>query len=587
MLHNQDIAYNTTYTIKRLFLNHIRPYVAKIALALSFMVVVAASGAAIVYLTKPMIDEVFVNRNQDRLTTITIITLCLFIVKGVSEYFQGYLIKYVGQRILTDLQMVMYEHLIKSDLQLIQTQSSGRLISRFTNDISMMRGAVSNLLVGFAKHFLSVAFLIAVMFKEEPFLSLCTFVVFPIAIYPIHLLGRKMRKISYSTQDALGNYTASLDETFSSIKVVKSYLGENVEIERAHKMTDNIFGLYKKSARLDALTSPIMEILNGLAVAGILWYGGSLVIQGETTPGAFFAFITAFVSAYRPYKSLVSLNVNLQEGLAASRRLFQVLDTEPEVRDLPGATDINFTKPDVIFQDVSLDFDGKKALSHLNFSIEAGSTVAFVGQSGGGKTSIANLLVRFYEVKSGKILINNHDIKDITIQSLRHQIALITQDTMLFDASISENIAYASPNATKEDIIKAAKNASAHEFIMLLPQGYDTIIGSQGLTLSGGQRQRISIARAFLKDAPILIMDEATSALDTRAENSIQQAMQLLRKNRTTIIITHRLSAIEDSDKIFVMKNGSVVESGTHLELLKKEGEYYLLSLHDHKSPEA
>lgn len=550
------------------------------------MVVVAACGAAIVYLTKPMIDEVFVSRNQERLTTITLITLCLFAIKGIAEYFQSYLVKYIGQRILTDLQMVMYEHLIRADLQLIQMQSSGRLISRFTNDISMMRGAVSNLLVGFAKHFLSVAFLIIVMFKEEPFLSFCTFAVFPLAIYPIHLLGRKMRKVAYNTQEALGNYTSALDETFSSIKVVKSYIAENIEVLRARSMTDHIFSLYKKSAKLDALTSPVMEILNGVAVAGILWYGGTLVIEGKTTPGAFFAFITAFVSAYRPYKSLVSLNVNLQEGLAAARRLFQVLDTNPEVRDNPDAVEVHFTKPDIVFNDVSLDFNGKKALSHLNLSIKAGSTVAFVGQSGGGKTSVANLLVRFYEPKSGNILINGHDISNIKIESLRHQIALITQDTMLFDASVAENIAYGRSGASKEDIIKAAKNASAHEFITSLPQGYDTMIGAQGLTLSGGQRQRISIARAFLKDAPILIMDEATSALDTRAENAIQQSMQLLRKNRTTIIITHRLSAIEDSDVIFVIKNGSVVESGTHEELLQAQGEYYLLSLYDHKSAE-
>ncbi|MBP7189957.1 MAG: ABC transporter ATP-binding protein [Rickettsiaceae bacterium] len=582
-LDSQESSYNDFHIIKRLFSNHIKPYLGKIFLSLFFMVVVAACGAAIVSFTKPMIDEVFVNKNYDKLIRIIIFILSLFFVKGVAEYFQSYIVKCIGQRILTDIQMLMYEHLLKSDLQLIQMQSSGRLISRFTNDISMMRGAVSNLLVGIAKHFLSVTFLIILMFKEEPFLSLCVFVVFPLAIYPIHLLGRKMKKISYKTQEALGHYTAVLDEIFSAIKIVKSYLGEDIEVKRATGMTENIFNLYKKSAKFDALTSPVMEILNGIAVGGILWYGGTLVINGTTTAGALFTFITAFISAYRPYKSLVALNVNLQEGLAAARRLFQVLDTRPEVRDNDKSLDVKFKKPDIVFNDVSLIFEGKRALEHLNLKIDAGSTVAFIGQSGGGKTSIANLLVRFYEITSGSITINGHDISNISISSLRNQIALITQDTMLFDTTIAENISYGKKDATMGEIIQAAKNAAAHEFIMALPEGYNTIAGSDGLTLSGGQRQRIAIARAFLKDAPILVMDEATSALDVMSENSIQNALQLLRKGRTTIIITHRLSSIKDSDMIFVIKQGMVIESGSHEELLSTKGEYYNLSLHDKK----
>lgn len=574
--------YSTKYIVTRLFLDHIKPYIWKILLSLFFMIIVAASGTAVVSFTKPIIDEVFVSRNHEKLVFIIFIILGLFSIKGIAEYFQSYLIKYIGQRILTDLQMIMYEHLLKSDLQMIQKESSGRLISRFTNDISMMRGAVSNLLVGFAKHFLSVTFLIILMFKEEPTLSFCVFFIFPIAIYPIHLLGRKMRKISFKTQEALGNYTAKLDETFSSIKIVKSYIAEDIEIERAKNMTENIFSLYKKAAKFDALTGPVMEILNGIAVAGILWYGGVLVINGVTTPGALFTFITAFISAYRPYKSLVSLNVNLQEGLSAARRLFQIIDTLPEVRDSKNATLADLANGDIVFKDVSLNFGSKTALNHVSLRIKAGTTVALVGQSGGGKTSIANLLVRFYELSDGSITINGYEICDIKISSLREQIALITQDTVLFDASIAENIAYGNRNASMDEIIEAAKLAAAHSFIVNLPDGYNTIIGSGGFSLSGGQRQRISIARAFLKNAPILLMDEATSALDLESEHSIQKSLQLLRKGRTTVIITHRLSSITDSDLICVIKNGNVVESGTHKTLMNANGEYHDLFIHEY-----
>ncbi len=577
----EDQEYTTRYIVKRLFYNHISPYIGKICLSLFFMIIVASCGAGTVSFTKPIIDEVFVSHNHEKLVFIIFLILSLFVLKGIAEYFQSYLIKCIGQRILTDIQMIMYEHLLKSDLYMIQKESSGRLISRFTNDISMMRGAVSNLLVGFAKHFLSVTFLIILMFKEEPILSFCVFFIFPIAIYPIQLLGKKMRRISFKTQEALGNYTASLDETFSSIKIVKSYIAEDIEVARAKIFTDNIFVLYKKAAKFEALTGPVMEILNGVAVAGILWYGGTLVIQGVTTPGALFTFITAFISAYRPYKSLVSLNVNLQEGLSAARRLFQIIDTKPEVRDNARSIDVSLSNADILFQDVSLKFGSKNALNNLNLAIKSGQTVALVGQSGGGKTSIANLLVRFYELSGGSIKINNYDIRDIKISSLRDQIALITQDTVLFDTTIAENIAYGNKNAKMKDIIESAKMAAAHDFISLLPDGYNTKIGSQGFSLSGGQRQRISIARAFLKNAPILLMDEATSALDLESEYSIQQSLRSLRKGRTTIIITHRLASITDSDIIFVVKNGNLVEQGNHDELLKTKGEYYQLYLHE------
>ncbi len=582
--------YTTFYILRRLLSEHVKPYRKKIYLAIIFMVIVACCTAIIVYLVQPSIDQILITHNRQMLVLLPLSIIAIHAIKGIAEYYQSYLIKYVGQRILTDLQIKMYEHLLFADLQLIQSQSAGRLISRFTNDIGMMRGAVSNLLVGCAKHFLSVLFLVVLMFKSEPVLSIVLFGFFPLAIYPIQKLGRRMRKILGLSQEELGNYTARLDETFHSIKVVKSFLGEKIETQRARLIAQNILTFYKKAAKLDALVAPIMEILSGLAIAGILWYGGLLVVEGKTTPGELFGFITAFVSAYRPFKSLVSLNVNLQEGIAAAKRVFTILDTEPAIRDLSNAREITFGElvtgngeglelmaPEISFDNIALNFGNKQALKALSLTINKGKTTALIGRSGSGKTSLANLLVRFYAPTSGGVLINGHDIRELTISSLRRQIALVTQDTVLFDMSVAENIAYGYPEATMEQIVEAAERADAHGFISLLPEGYNTAIGAQGATLSGGQRQRLSIARAFLKNAHVLIMDEATSSLDSNSEKSILDSLKLLRAGRTTIVITHRLSSITDVDNIVVMGHGRIIEQGTHQELLAKKAEYYKL----------
>jgi len=387
-----------------------------------------------------------------------------------------------------------------------------------------------------------------------------------------------MRAVTGSAQEELSHFTSRLDETFFSINVIKSFCTEKAEANRAKKITDKILGFYKKAAKLDSLTSPIMEILSGIAVACVLWYGGLAVIEDRMTTGALFAFITAFVSAYRPFKSLVALNVNLQEGLAAANRVFNILDLKPAIRSIANPLKPEWSCPEIEFKEVELTFDNNKtAIKSLNLKIAAGKTFAFVGQSGSGKTTAANLLVRFFDPTHGEINIDGDNIKNISLQHLRSQIAMVTQDTMLFDASVANNISYGFKNATKADIIAAAKAADAHEFIESLPEGYDTVIGVLGSTLSGGQKQRLSIARAFLKDAPILLLDEATSALDPRSEQSIINAIAKLREGRTTLIITHRLSSITDADQIIVMKQGKVVEQGSHIELLSSKKEYYKL----------
>ncbi|WPY00333.1 ABC transporter ATP-binding/permease protein [Candidatus Trichorickettsia mobilis] len=570
--------YNAIQVLRRLLREHVKPYSKPLSCAIFFMVIVASCSAIIVKLVEPAIDKVFLTHDRVMLVILPLIMVGVYSLKGIAEYYQSYLIKYVGQRILTDLQMRMYSHLLAADWSFIQSQSSGRLISRFTNDISLMRGAVSNLLVGCAKHFLSVLFLIIVMFRLEPVLSLIVFVAFPIAVYPVQQLGRRIRKISTAAQEELGNYTARLDETFQSIRIIKSFATEAIEVSRAQQITNNILNFYKKTAKFDALTSPIMEILSGLSIGGIVWYGGLMIIEGKTTPGALFAFITAFVSAYRPFKSLLSLNINLQEGIAAAKRVFHILDISPTIADDINAKTVNFTNTDIIFKNIQLKFDKKIALRHLNLKLEQAKITSIIGRSGSGKTSLANLLVRFYDPDVGQILIGGHDLKGLTINCLRKQIALVTQETILFDATIAENIAYGQENVSEDQIIAAAKLADADEFITNLPGGYNAVIGTQGTTLSGGQRQRLAIARAILKDAPILVLDEATSALDPSSEQRILNMLAVLRgQGKTIIIITHRLSSITFVDNIIVMKSGKLIEQGTHELLLAAKGEYYKL----------
>lgn len=564
--------------IKRLLKEHVLPYKAKVLVAIFFMVISALCGALLVWLVKPAVDKLFTNHDDQMLILIPIAIFVVHFIKGIAEYFQSYIIKYVGQQILTNMQMRMYEHLLLADFLFVQSQSSGRLISRFTNDIVLMRGAVSNMLVGCAKHFLSVLFLIIMMFTLEPWLSVFVFLAFPCAIYPIQKLGRRMRAVTGEAQEELSNFTSRLDETFFSIKIIKSFCTEKIEADRAKKITDKILDFYKSAAKFDSLTSPVMEILSGLAIAGVIWYGGMAVAEGRMTTGALFAFITAFAAAYRPFKSLVALNVNLQEGLAAANRVFNILDLKPEISNKIGAAKPKWSRPDIEFNKVHLKFpNGKVAIKSLDLKIQAGKTFAIIGRSGSGKTTVANLLVRFFDPTDGDVFIDNKNIKDVELHCLRNQIAMVAQDTMLFDASVADNIAYGMKNCSKSDIIKAAKASDAHEFISALPNGYDTIIGTGGSSLSGGQRQKLSIARAFLKDAPILLLDEATSALDTSSEQSIINSIANLRKGRTTLIITHRLSTIIDADQIVVMKHGDVVEQGTHAELLKIKKEYYKL----------
>ena len=482
---------------------------------------------------------------------------------------------FVGQRVIADLQSRVFAHILRFDLAFFQDTASGRLVSRLTNDVNMMRNAVSNALTGMVKDSLTLLFLVGVMFEKDWKLALIACVVFPIAIYPIAKIGKRMRKISTSALNELGLFTARLNETFQGARHVKAYNRERFEAERTDRLIESVFRLIFKQHRVRAAATPIMETLGGIFIALLILYGGWQVIQGTLTPGAFFAFVTAMLLAYRPLKALANLNASLQEGLAASQRVFELLDTEPLIVEPPDARPLKIAGGAVALEGVRFTYpNGAPALHDLSLEIPAGETVALVGPSGAGKSTVLNLIPRFYDVDEGAVRIDGLDVREATIESVRDAMALVSQEAVLFDDSVRANIAYGRIDASDRDIEAAARAAGAERFIRELPDGYDTMIGEHGVKLSGGQRQRLSIARAMLKDAPILLLDEATSALDAESERQVQEALRSLMRGRTTLVIAHRLSTVQDANRIYVLEGGRLAESGTHRSLLASGGVY-------------
>lgn len=561
--------------LRRLVREAVAPYGGRLGLAVICMVAVAATTAALAWLMDPVVNQVFVERREDLLWTVGGAVFAAFAVKGAATYAQTVLMAGVGQSVLMDMQNRLFRHLMTQDLDFFQTQQTGGLISRFTTDIGMMRQAVSTALTGLGKDSLSVIFLVAVMFYQDWLLATLAFVVFPATVIPITALGRRLRHVTADTQAQTGGFMTLLQQTLSGMRLVKAYQMEEYEAERAEQMTRDIRDLVVRAERVKAISSPLMETVGGLAVTIVIVYGGWRVIQDTTTPGAFFSFITALLMAYRPMKALANLNAQLQEGLAGAERLFAVLDTPPRLSEHPDATSLDVSGGHIRFEDVAFSYgDGKSALTGISFSAAAGKTTALVGPSGAGKTTILNLISRFYDPMSGTVTIDDQDVCHVTLGSLRAAVGLVTQDVLLFDDTVRANICFGNPNATDQDVAEAARVAGAAAFIELLPQGYDTVVGERGESLSGGQRQRIAIARAVLKNAPILLLDEATSALDAETEHQVQKAMESLREGRTTVVIAHRLATVQHADCIHVIENGVVVESGCHADLIDQDGAY-------------
>jgi len=568
-------AASTKALLARLLREHVRPHLGSLVFAGVCMALVAACTAGSAWLMQPALDDVFLNRDAAMLYVVPAAILVLALVKGASTYGYAVTLNYVGQRIISAVQLRMFAHLMRADLAFYQTTSTGKLISRFNNDANMLRVSVSNGLIGIARDSVTLLFLLGLMFYQDWRLALIAFFVFPAAVLPIVRIGRRMRKVSANTQVQMGELTTILDETFQGARHVRAYGMEDYEIGRARAAIESIFRLVHRAGKTRAGTHPVMETLGGIAIAVVILYGGSQVIGGATTPGTFFSFITALLLAYQPVKSLAYLNASLQEGLAAAHRIFELLDLEPEIRDRPGAAELGAVRGAVRLEKVRFGYEtGQAALDGVTIDIPAGKTVALVGPSGAGKSTVLNLIPRFYDCDGGRVTVDGQDVRDVTLASLRGAIALVAQDITLFDDTIRANIAYGRPGATDEEIEAAARAADAHGFISELAKGYDTHVGGRGMSLSGGQRQRIAIARAMLKNAPILLLDEATSALDSETERQVQDALAHLMRGRTTVVIAHRLSTVTAADLIYVLDRGRVIETGSHAELLAAGGAY-------------
>ena len=562
--------------VKRLIKEHVRPYFGKMFIAAICMAIVAATTATNAWLMQPVLDEVFLNKNTQLLLLVPIVVMTIAIVKGLASYGESIFMEYSGEKIISDIRYRLFSHLMNADLNFFHKNSSGKLISRFTYDVGLLRASVSTALTGIAKDSMTLIFLFALMFYQDWFLAIIAFFVFPAAVLPILYIGRRIRKISTSTQIEIGSFASLLSQIFQGARYVKAYTMQKYEKRRAKKIIDDLFNLIYKSVRIRSRTRPILETLGGIAIALVIFYGGSKVISGATTPGTFFSFITALLMAYQPLKRLANFNINIQDGLAAADRIFNLLDQKPEITDLPNAKEYIHKKGEIEFKKVKFSYGSKTshALNEINLKIPGGKTVALVGKTGAGKSTILNLIPRFYDTQSGEVIIDKKNIKNYKAHTLRKKMALVSQEVTLFDDTIRANIAYGNPNSTEKQLYEAAKKADAHEFITSFKDGYKSVVGEHGIQLSGGQRQKIAIARAILKNAPILLLDEATSSLDSGSEKDIQKSLKKLMKNKTTLVIAHRLSTILDADLIYVIDNGRVLEKGSHKTLMKNKSLY-------------
>ena len=559
----------------RLGRTYIRPYVGQICLAIFFMVIVAAAQGMSAWLMKPIIDDVFIAKDRDMLKLVSIAVLLTFTIKGFANYTQSILMNWVGMRIVADAQNNLYSHLTELDLGFFHNNPTGTLVSRFTADIMQMRNTVSLALTSLGKDFMSLIALVIVMFYQNLELSFISIFIFPIAILPIVKLGRRMRKVTANSQVETGLLVTLLAQTFQGMRVVKAYGMERYEKTRVKVLVEKLCKLSFKAARIRAMVSPIMETLGGVAISIVIAYGGIQVIDGSSTTGELFSFITALLMAYDPMKKLGNLNVSIQEGLASAQRLFNVLDTKPILFDKPNAQELNSIEGDISISNVTFSYGSDSpVLSDVYLEVPAGKRIALVGPSGAGKSTILNLIPRFYDTKKGQVSIDGIDVRDVTMASLHQNIALVSQEITLFDDTVRANIAYGRSGASNKEIYNAARQAAAHDFITELPQGYDTQVGEQGVKLSGGQRQRLAIARAILKNSPILLLDEATSALDTESERQVQIALDKLMSGRTTLVIAHRLSTVVDADVIYVIEGGRIIQSGGHAALIEQGGSY-------------
>jgi subfamily B ATP-binding cassette protein MsbA len=554
-------------------LQFLKPYRGKLVLASIFMSLVAASNGATAFAVKPVLDQIFIEKNSSMLVMIPFGIILLYFLKGVFDYFQAYLMGFVGQKVITDIRNLVFSRLQRQPLAFYDKTPTGLIISRITNDIGLVQGAVSDAFTAVLKDAFTIVGLIFVVFYRDWRLAAIAFIVLPFAIYPIVTFGRRLRKIAVQNQKAMARLTNFLHETITGQRIVKAFTMEPYEERRFREENESLFRILLKRYKVRALSSPVMEVLGGVAVAVIIWYGGSQVISGQSTPGNFFSFTAALLMLYEPIKRLNKENHNIQQGLAAAERVFEIVDRQPEIVEKDDAFELAGADGTIEFDHVYFRYEEKMILKDLDLRINKHEVVAIVGESGVGKTTLVNLILRFYDATDGSIKIDGLDIKDLTLQSLRKNIAIVTQDVILFNDTVRSNIAHGALE-DRDRIEQAARTAFAHDFILKLPKQYDTNVGEKGLRLSGGQKQRIAMARALYRNAPILILDEATSALDSASETEVQRALENLMRGRTTIIIAHRLSSIMAADRIIVLEKGTIVQEGTHQDLIATDGPY-------------
>ena len=568
-------------------LKYVKPYLFR-GLCAAICTVIAAGGTAYLpWIIKDMVDQVLKEKNTDMLNWIVVSIIVVFIIRGIAFYGQSYLMNYVGQRVIIDIRKAVFEKLQRLSLSFYDKNKTGTIMSYVTNDVNALQAAmVENVVEMVTESVILIASIVMMIYLDWR-LFLVTFSTFPVVLLFIDQFGKRIRKSGSRIQEATADITSVLQETVSSARVIKSFVREEYEINRFDQENIKNFRANMKYAQLSATLTPTIEFVAAVGVTIILWYGGNSVIEGTITAGSLVAFLTYAVNISNPIKRLSRVIGNIQKALAAAQRVFDVLDLPETIHNAPDAKALPMVKGNVRFNNVSFSYNpGEQVLNNVSFDVKPGEMIAFVGPSGAGKSTVASLLPRFYDVTDGSITIDGEDIRRVTLQSLREQVGIVPQETVLFNGSVYDNILYGRLDATKEEVEAAAKAANAHNFITELPQGYQTMLGDRGVNISGGQRQRISIARAILKNPQILILDEATSALDTESERVVQEALDRLMVGRTSFVIAHRLSTIKNADKIMVLEKGCLVEQGTHDELMAKDGLYAHLYKIQYRSKE-
>ncbi|MBN2057152.1 ATP-binding cassette domain-containing protein [bacterium] len=567
---------NTSYMRLLAF---VKPYRGRLIIAIIASALYGAANAAPAKLAKPLMDDLFQSHDTRMLNILPLLIILVFFLKGLFQYIQTFYMRWIGQRVIFDVRNRLFEHVLKLPLSFYQSHPTGLLMSRISNDVSRIQTGVSQVLASVLKELFSILFLtINIIFISWKLAIFAVFIL-PVSLYPILRFARNLRISSRISQEKMADLNSTMFETFYGVHIIKAFTMERFEYKKFERFNEDFFHAVVRALRLDAVSPPLMEFIGATGAAALIWIGGTFIVGGSITPGVFMEFIASLFLLYSPIKSLGKDNYNIQMTIAAATRIFTILDEEVTIRDLPEARALTAFNESIEYAGVNFKYKEKLVLEDINFKAFRGQIIAFVGSSGAGKSTLVNLLPRFFEPCAGRILIDGTPIQNFTLKSLRGMVGMVTQDTILFNDSVANNIAFGQEGIPSDRIETAARAAFAHEFILELPKGYDTIIGERGVSLSGGQRQRITIARAILKNPPILVLDEATSSLDSESEAIIQEALNNLMQNRTTFVIAHRLSTVRAADCILVIKDGHIVERGTHDELMQIQGEYK--RLHD------